>query len=64
MTDKKKSETSIIGVIVGCYFLMALLCFVAFTTLAGGPTSSSALAEGFLKALVWPYSVIEWNLEN
>ena len=67
MSDKNKSKTSrkdIIGIFLCCYFAIAFACFVAFTTLAGGPQADSALATGFLKGIVWPYTVIEWNLKN
>lgn len=67
MSDKNKSKTtrSDIMVFFLCiYVAIGLVSLVAFTTLSGGPNEDGALAVGFLKGIVWPYSVIEWNLNN
>lgn len=67
MSDKKEVKWSletIIGILLYGYLIIFVFFLVAFTTLEGDPSNGEALAKGFLKAVIWPYSVIEWNVKN
>jgi len=60
-----KHLSDIVGMLLGVYILIAFFTWFAFSAVEpphaydinkNGPT-----ADAFLKAMVWPYSVIEYN---
>ncbi len=64
MSDKNNEESksrwiSILDDLSVFYFVMVFVTWIAFSSIG-----SYTKGEGFLKALVWPYSVIEWNVNN
>ncbi len=69
MADKDKKEAKwtlqdILGACAFGYIIIFVLCFFAFTSLEDGLEDGDPMARGFLKAAIWPYSVVEWNIEN
>lgn len=60
-----KHLSNIIGMLTGVYILIAFCTWVAFSSVEQktidkhGPT-----AAAFLKAIVWPYSVVEYNRKH
>lgn len=60
-----KHLSELICVFIGFYILIAFCVWIAFSAIEPpridkhGPS-----ADAFLKAIVWPYSVIEYNKEH
>ena len=43
------------------YVIGAVVASIAFACIG---TDSHYVAQGILKGLVWPYSIVEWNIKN
>ena len=65
MNDNKNWVDNFIGGILLIYMFGVFFTWIAFSSLET-PNLQKIMnpADAFLKAVVWPYSVTEWNTKN
>lgn len=61
--DNKSIWSDVLTWVIGLYFLVFVISLIVFTEIGNGHVDDPR-SEAFLKAIVWPYSIIEWNIKN